>query len=329
MFKGFFSRMYQGNPNRPDLNPGDLPKNKFELFFTTLGMRFMDLIKLNMLFVLMMLPLIAWSIINIAVFFSLYGNVVNDVLSGFGLALGSSMSDEMRQNVMQAIVVAVTPYAKDTLLYYLFGLLIILPLSGPPLAGLTYIARNYARDEHAWLWGDFMAQMKINWKQSAIMMFILAVVLLLGFYALQAYAILVEANSWVGIARTLFIVFFCLFIASYMYVFPMLVTYKLSIWKIIKNSLILAFGRLPFTLLFGFMAIFPVLLALLLFMMFGQVEGSPMLLYIGIGLIIYYFLLGFSFAAFIVNSYTNATFDKMMKADEEPPQDDAGREVKP
>jgi hypothetical protein len=107
------------------------------------------------------------------------------------------------------------------------------------------------------------------------------------------------------------------------------VTYKLSVWKIIKNSLMLAFGRLPFTLLFGFMAIFPVLLALFLFMAFGQAEGSSALLYIGIGFIIYYFLLGFSFAAFIVNSYTNATFGRLMRADDEPPQDDGGREVKP
>jgi uncharacterized membrane protein YesL len=304
MFKGFFNRMYNGNPNRPDIDPDDMPKNKFELFFTTLGIRIGDLIKLNLLFVVFLLPFILWTALSF-------------------LALNAGFEDLKISVLDAANSEKVNQFLLGQLQMYLYGLIIVLPLAGPPLAGLTYVTRNYARDEHAWLWSDFKEQMKKNWKQSVVVMLILAFVLILVFFTLQVYAIAQQSSSWMWVMQLLFIIFIGLFILSYMYVFPMLVTYKLKIGQILRNSLMLALGRLPFTVLFGFMAVFPfVLAALILVMNFSIIN------YVFLGLVIYFLLLGFALTAFIVNSYTNATFEKLLRSDDEQPPPDAGDDDK-
>jgi uncharacterized membrane protein YesL len=308
MFRGFFNRMYNGNPNKPDVSPDDMPKNRFELFFTTLGLRFGDLFKINMLFALMILPIIIWTLLSIL--------ALNGGLSMLSETLGHTASDSEMQK-----------FFLDSLFTYLLGLLICMPLAGPPLAGLTYVARNYARDEHVWLWSDFKEQMKKNWKQSVAVMLILALSMLLAFYVLYMYGYAIQITEWLWILRVVFIVFAILFFLSYMYVFPMLVTYKAKVWTIIKNSIMLALGRLPFTLLFGVLSLFPLILAVILSI--ALIE-STVFSYIWLAVVLYYLLLGFSLTSFVLNSYTNATFDKLMRTDEEPsPPDDNDREIKP
>jgi uncharacterized membrane protein YesL len=317
MFKGFFNRMYNGNPNRPDINPEDMPKNRFELFFTTLGLRFGDLVKLNLLFVLSLLPLIIWTV----------------------LSIGAIIVNFNTQSTTDAGALAATDqaYANSfgVIMFYLLGLLVALPLAGPPLAGLSYITRNYARDEHVWLWSDFKEQMKKNWKQSMATMFLFALVLYLFVVTLQIYGALQADKPTVvflgfinlyvstamngtlmGIMQTILILFVGIFFLSYIYVFPMLVTYKLKLGQILRNSLMLSIGRLPFTVLFGVMSLFPVVLGVILLVLTASY-------YVILVLVLYYLLLGFSLTAFILNSYTNATFDRLMKVEEETPEDNA------
>lgn len=305
MFKGFFNRMYNGDPNRPDLDPGDMPKNRFELFFTTLGVRFGDLVKINLLFIVCLLPVVIWTILTL-------------------MAMNAGI--ESVQGTME-ITPAMTESLLGQLFFYLLVNLVLLPLAGPPLAGMTYVVRNYARDEHAWLWSDFKEQMKKNWKQSAALMLILDLVLIISLLTMRMYSMVMATQSWMWIMQLLFVIFVGIFMLSYMYAFPMLVTYKLKLGQILRNSLMLALGRLPFTLIFGFLTALPLLLGVFVFAATGT--GYALL-----ALVIFYGLLGFSLASFIINSYTNATFDKLMRADSgdsnnRPPLDPEDREIKP
>ena len=45
-------------------------------------------------------------------------------------------------------------------------------IAGPATAGTTYVIRNWARDEHAWIWSDFKDAWKQNWKESLLIMLI-------------------------------------------------------------------------------------------------------------------------------------------------------------
>ncbi len=41
--------------------------------------------------------------------------------------------------------------------------------TGPATAGITYIVRNYGREEHIWLWSDTWHSIKSNFKHSIIL----------------------------------------------------------------------------------------------------------------------------------------------------------------
>ncbi len=283
MFKGFFNRMYNGNPNRPDINPEDLPRNKYELFFTTLGVRFGDLIKANLLYAVFLLPALVWTVLSFT------------AINAIPLEL---TPDEMTAQMLGSLHV------------YLLGLIPCLTLAGPPTAGITYILRNWSRDEHAWLWSDFKEHMGKNWKQAAVLGLIMGLALYLGFITLYNYSALMAQNQWMWIMQLIFIVLMVLFLLSFIYAFPMMVTYKLKVTQILRNSLMLALGRLPFTILFGALALLPVLAALIAFILVKN--GIPLLVFV-----VFYLLLGFTLTGFVFNSYTNATFLRLMRADTE------------
>ena len=283
MFKGFFNRMYNGNPNRPDIDPEDMPRNKYELFFTTLGVRFGDLIKLNLLYALFLLPTLIWTVLNFMALNTVDANMT---------------ADQMNQQLL------------GTLQIYLFWMILCLALAGPPTAGLTYIARNWSRDEHAWLWSDFKEHMAKNWKQGAALGAIMGAALFVGFETLYFYTILMAQNEWMWIMQMIFIVLLCLFLLSFIYAFPMMVTYKLKVSQILRNSLMLALGRLPFTILFGALALVPTVLGVVAFAIFQSLIA--LMVYV-----LFYLLIGFSLWAFVANSYTNATFLRLMRADAE------------
>ncbi len=293
MFKGIFNRMYQGNPNRPDINPEDMPRNKFELFFTSLTQRFTDLMKVNLVFVLCALPVLIWTLLSSNVFITL----INETQ----VAVGQSLPQELTDTLL------------SSLLIYLLGMVPCLVLVGPPLAGLTYVTRNWARDEHSWVWQDFKEQMFKNWKQAAGAMLVFALVLLLSFYTLQFYALVLQQQSWMWIMQAIFIALVSLFLMSYLYVFPMLVTYEMSFGQLIKNGLLLALGQLPFTLLFTVLTLLPIVAFILLVLV------TPYALLI---MLLYYLILGFSLAMFVINSYTNSTFARLLTEEDEDEEED-------
>ena len=56
--QGFFSRLIIGDENLPDFTPGQLPKNRWELWWDTFKNRFGTLCKVNLLLALFFLPII-------------------------------------------------------------------------------------------------------------------------------------------------------------------------------------------------------------------------------------------------------------------------------
>ena len=288
MFKGLFNRMYNGNPNRQDIDPEDMPRNKFELFFTTLGVRFGDLIKINMLYVVFILPALAWTVFNVMALLTLQS------------AAGTTES-AMAQFAEQLI---------SLVQVYLLGMIPCLALAGPPSAGLVYVTRNWARDEHAWLWGDFKEQTLKNWKQSALVGGLVGVVLYIALITVNLYDQLKATAGWIWGLQLVFVLLVGLLVLSLMYAFPMLVTYKVKFTQLVRNSVMLALGRLPFTLLFGALTVFPLVLGLVIAMY---------TLYAVLGIMIYYAVIGFALSMFVINSYTNATFDRLLKTEEDEP----------
>ena len=144
--------------------------------------------------------------------------------------------------------------ANQTILYYANVLsgkqlmspvpFLILALFSPTFAGLTYLCRNFARQEHVFLVSDFFEQTKKNWKQSIIAGLILSALLYLYMTAFVVYwsfgsLILRIAISVLGI----------LLACMSFYVFPQIVTFQLSLRQIFKNAMIFAIANLPYNML--------------------------------------------------------------------------------
>ena len=116
MFGGFFNRMYYGDPRKPDLKKEDVRGGRFKLLTTVLSVRFWQLIQLNLLYSIFWIP--AFLLLQV--------------------------QSAMMQEVGESFIIP-------------FFLLMIpcLMLTGPATAAVSYIIRNWARDEHAWVWSDF------------------------------------------------------------------------------------------------------------------------------------------------------------------------------
>jgi uncharacterized membrane protein YesL len=263
---GFFDRMYYGDPRKPDLRKEDMPEGRFKIFFTVLQIRFWKLIQLNLLY----------SIFWIPAFFVVYVNL---------MYLIQVQNTPNLANAIQGMGITMV--------------LLLLPcflIAGPATAGTTYVVRNWARDEHAWVWSDFKDAWKQNWKESLIIMLINGLALIVFYVNLSFYRVQAQQNVAFLILYYFILIAGLIYIMMNMFIFPMLVTYKLKVRQIFKNAFIFTMAELPRTF-----AIF-VIAALIFGVAF----------YYSIPFIIPLFLVGFTFPMFITISYVNWVFDKYL-----------------
>ncbi len=126
------------------------------------------------------------------------------------------------------------------LLYVLFSLPFV--TVGLADAGLTYVTRNYVREKHAFIWGDFIDTIKKNWKQAlpiGLLNGILEIVLLIDVYY---YSHLTVDSAVTRVAMTAIAMLLLLVFSFMRYYIPlMIITFKLSWKQIYKNALIFAF----------------------------------------------------------------------------------------
>ena len=113
---------------------------------------------------------------------------------------------------------------------------------GPVTAGMTYIYRNYAREEHAWLWSDFKDNFKTNFKQAAIVYVTDIIVLVLLYVAFSFYS---QMGGRIAYIKYVIIVITAVFMMMHMYIYQMMVTFELSLKDLYKNALLFTLGRLP------------------------------------------------------------------------------------
>lgn len=166
------------------------------------------------------------------------------------------------------------------------AILVFLPLVtvGPVQAGFTYILRNFAREEHAFLWWDFKEKALKNARQSIFICLIdWAVVIIIGmninyYFSMRGGSILFTAMAY------LMIVLLLLYGMMHLYIYPLLITFSLSIKQIYKNALIFSFLRFLPNL--GILAL--IILLIVLHMVIFPLAGLFLFCFIsfsGIGLI--------------------------------------------
>ena len=220
--------------NRPDLLDNAQVKKGFFRFFELYFRKFWRFLTLNLWYFLITLPMVLY------VFYTLngyYAEKLEEIGEGVILLAGVGFI---------ANVVSFVPRFLNVPL-----LVVSVLVYGPITMGLTYIFRNFAREEHAWM-SDLWSRAWSNAKQGLffgimdILVLFLCIGGMIGGYAEAgknvSYALSVIRSVVCGIALVIW-----LFMRHYTYL--MAVTVNLNVFMILKISLrITNFGRNLYTL---------------------------------------------------------------------------------
>lgn len=211
----------------------------FGFFFKLLKMRFGKLSASNLIF----------SLCNLPVFFALFG------LAGF---LDSTVSTA--SNPLYAQLYGIMQYESNPVVSALYGAigtqtemrvvslaseilmysaLLLIFTFGLSTIGLVYNMRNVCKGESVYTWSDYFESIKKNFRQGFILGILDIVICALLVYDIVAY----RANAGNGFVMLVFFYASVLFAAVYyimrFYMYIQLVTCKMKLGKIIKNSFLL------------------------------------------------------------------------------------------
>lgn len=284
MFSKWMNSFYYGKSGKGDYTPENLPTNRWQLFWEMLRVRLSALVRLNLMYVVPWLPTMIVLMIGALSFLTSLNNMVD---SGEMIAVGELLGG----------VVAPT-------------LLLLVPcitITGPFTSGVCYVTRNWARDEHAFIWSDFKDAVKENWKQSLVISFITSLVPLMLYVCWNFYGSMANDNAFMVVPQVLTMMIGLMWCLGVTYFHPLIVSYKLRMRDVIRNGMLLAVARLPMSIGLRLLHALPMIIGVVL-MLFV----SPM--YCMLGLFAYYLLIGFSLSRFVTASYTNAVFDKYINA---------------
>ncbi len=309
MFGKFMNNYYYGKSGKGDYTPEDLPKTRWQLFWEMLRVRFNGLCRMNLIYMLPWIPTIL--VIGMLVMYVLtMGTVPTEevtVTNADGSTSTQIVQVEMTQEEQLALLEEQASLVPGMIQMTLILLIPCIAITGPWTAGVAWVTRNWARDEHAFIWSDMKDAMKENWKQALGLSAITSVIPFLAWICWQFYGNL-AANNWImTIPQMLTMMIAAIWFLAITYAYPMLVTYKMSFATIIKNSLLLAIGRLPMSVGVRLLHLVPAALTVVCTFLFGSI-WIPMVL------VAYYILIGFTLSRFVTASYTNAQFDKFINS---------------
>lgn len=296
MFGKFMNGYFYGKSGKGDYTPEDLPSTRMQLFWETLRTRLSGLFRLNLIYMVAWLPAMAVIAYHVLALYS--------ALSGLG---------DLQAQVNAGTLTAAA-YASQQALYVdaiktlaLRALLFLIPciaVTGPFTAGLCYVTRNWARDEHAFLWSDFKDAVRDNWKQALATSAITGLVPMVVYVCWMFYGQLSAQNSLFMIPQVLTLTLGAVWMMAGMYTYPLIVTYRLRYRDVLRNALLLTVGRLPGTLGLKLLSVVPVAVAAVVSVYTPYLQWALLIC------LLYYALLGFGLSRFVGASYTNAVFDK-------------------
>ena len=309
MFGKFMNNYYYGKSGKGDYNPEDLPRTRWQLFWEMLRVRLSALCRMNLLYVLPWLPTMA--VIGMLVMYVLTMGAApteeQTITNADGTTTTQVVPVEMTEEETLAMLDSQVELLPSLLTTTLALLIPCIFITGPWTAGVAYVTRNWARDEHAFVWSDMKDAMKENWKIALILSGITSVIPLLAWLCWQFYGGLAAENWVMVIPQTFTLMVALVWTLAITYAYPMLVTYKMDFKTILRNSLLLAVGRLPMSVGIRLLHCVPLALGVVLTFLLGS-------MWVPLAVFAYYLLIGFALSRFVTASYTNAQFDKFINS---------------
>lgn len=110
---------------------------------------------------------------------------------------------------------------------------------GPALCGFMKVLRNISVRRPVFVWADFWRAFRSNFFQGAIMGVLDMFVIVAMSFAIPMYFNMAEGNNFFMFPFIICLVCGFLFLMMHFYIYLLIVSTNLSLWKILKNSLFL------------------------------------------------------------------------------------------
>ncbi len=228
------------NYNKPGkgVNPRDPKQPRVPLFFELLFSKLGRLAKLNLLYILLMIPALLVTMLVMGIVAS---SLTDAAVPIYAEVLGIGKPDMSNAE----LVVSLAGFDAMARLVLTLWFAVFFGM-GPATAGITYVLRNNAREEPTWLWSDTWRNLKSNFKQSLALWVIDLLVFVLMIVSFDFYS---TVGTWGMIAKAILVFVTVLYLMLHIYVYQMMITFELPLKHIMKNSLILSLMNAPKTLL--------------------------------------------------------------------------------
>ena len=217
----FFSPDYEtpgaGVPENEPQKPGPIR------YFIVSGRKFWDMVVLNLLYFLFSLPAIAIYTLIGLLFLGNAGDAVGGALAAEGMT-------DIQILELKAAVHIVLSVGFGFLMTALLG-------SGAPRAGLSFVLRNYSREEHAFLWSDFLENTKKNLGKGTVIFLIDVLFTFIICLDIASYG--GAGTFWGLIASYIALFIFIIYILMHPYIYTILVTFGLKLKAAYKNAFML------------------------------------------------------------------------------------------
>lgn len=148
---------------------------------------------------------------------------------------------------------------------------------GPATAAMNYVCRNFSQAKPVFFFSDFIEKCKEHFKQGIIVWLIQLVsgALLIGSFFSWTDASFNVSGGFRTVAVVILFVFAYLLLFASFYIYPMMVSFDLSVKQLIRNSIILAMTQLWRNIV---MLLVLVLLAVLTFLFWPLTFPVPLFL---------------------------------------------------
>ncbi len=313
MFGRLMNNYYYGKSGKGDFRKEDMPDNRWQLFLDTLRTRLSGLCRLNLLYMIVFLP----TIIVIGFFYTQTLQRMTYVMAaqdGTLKELIASQTEEGKEpvaisdeEIANIASLNMGELLESGLYRMLLWLIPCLAITGPFTSGLCYVTRNWARDEHAFIWSDFKDAVRANWKPALLLSFITALLPFVVFLGWRFYGQMAQENTIMILPQVLLGLIAAIWALSITYMHPMVVSYELKFTGIVRNGVLLGVARLPFSIGIRLLHCVPAIIGGLIAFFWHPIYG---MLILGA----YYILIGFGLSRFVTASYTNAVFDKYINS---------------
>ena len=231
--KNLMNNYFYGKQGKADMTVADLPANRRQLFGTVLKVRWTQMIGVNLLYLIIWIPAIIWTIMNL-------------------MLLNSAQVTD---------------------------------------------AGTFTRAD---VLSDFWDAFKGNWKQALPVSLISGVMPFVVFMAVQFYGEMAKSSPLFMIPIALVILMGAVWSMATMLMYDMMVTYTLRLRDIIRNSILLTVGKLPYAVLFKLLTLLLPILGLVV----SEIAPASMG-YVVLALSILYVLIMPTFNKLLTVSYAN------------------------